>query len=386
MGSPLLTSSLGSTVTGIGATLLALALLVQVLQEIWKYVFRTRADVFARVLTDFIGPVALRLTDSSALPGFVARGPFQFMKLRPSGMLLPLGKDDLIAALEHISAPWYRRALLALHAEADVQQGTPGGASQLWRSFMRELVDTAPGGPGDQQRMDLIRYLGEIGSSAVGEPTQPFDAAQALRIFRERFMPHVVTVDRGFDRLSQLFDYQYQRRNTLLSFVLGIIVAFSLGFPIQKIYVRAAALSPDQAAALAANAQALYRQLADTTSAQRQSAGPQVDSRSRAPLASDTTLQRLKVHIDTVLSLLRDDQAHQDDRSATLFAGVLEFFAFTDWPSRIWYVLGCLATALFIVFGAPFWNGLLDTVSLKTGMRAAGSKATDTHTTGVAHV
>lgn len=380
--SMLLGSSLTTVVVGMAATLLALALLVQVLQEMWKYLFKTRASVYSRVLTDFLGPVAQRMMEPGVLPEFTARGPFQFLRLRPEGMLLPLGKDDLVVCLERVSTPWYRRALRALRAEVDVQQGTPRSASPVWLGFMRELVGAAEGGPGAQSRLDLIGCFRELGADAA-KPPDPFDAARALQVFRERFMPHVLDAQRRFGRLGELFDYQYKRRNTALTFAFGAVIAFLLGFPAQEVYRRAAAMSPEQAMALATSAQALYRQMAETTTTTARL--PAAGARPAAtPPANDTTMRRLQGQLDTLLVLLNRRATSQTGGLDSLSVGYAKFRAIPDWKGRFLYAFGCLVTALLISFGAPFWNDLLGALSMKN-RPAPAPRADGPATTEVAH-
>ena len=317
------------------------------------------------------------MMEPGVLPEFTARGPFQFLRLRPEGMLLPLGKDDLVVSLERVTTPWYRRALRALRAEVDVQRGMPRSASPVWLGFMRELVGAAEGGPGDQSRLDLISCFRELGADSA-KALDAFDAARALQVFRERFMPHVLDAQRRFGRLGELFDYQYKRRNTALTFAFGAVIAFLLGFPVQDVYRRAAAMSPEQAMALASSAQALYRQMAETTTAA-------VGGRPAAePRASDMTLRRLRGQLDTLLVLLNRRATSQTGGQDSLSVGYPQFRAIPDWKGRFWYAFGCLVTALLISFGAPFWNDLLGALSMKN-RPAPAPRADGPATTEVAH-
>ena len=355
-------SSVVSVVVGVAAMLLALALLVQVLQEIWKHLLSTRARVYTKVLEDFLGPVARQLAGPGVLTDLKSRGPFQFLRLSPQGKLLPLGRDDLVEGLEQTTSSWLRRALRALRAEVAVQNGVPARASESWLGFMRELLDTASGGPGESDRTDLLQFFGELGVSAVGEPPEPLDAARALRSLRERFMPYALDAERHFGRLEKLFDFQYRRHNLLLSFGLGIAAAFLLGYPIQVIVQRASAMSPEQSAALANSVLAMSLQVAAAESASARLAPD-------AQAKSDSTMMALQETLDSLLVVLgrSPGQAGVGSPSArpSWHYGMDGFREAHRRNAAVLYVLGCLVTGLLISFGAPFWNDLLGALSGK---------------------
>jgi hypothetical protein len=368
-------TSVSSVVIGAAAMLLALALLVQVVQEMWKQLLSTRAGVYTKVLEDFLGPVARQLSQPGVLTDLKSRGPFQFLRLRPQGKLLPLGQADLIEGLEQTTAAWLQRALRALRAEVAVQNGTPTRATEAWLRFMRELLDTAPEGPGDSDRTDLVQFFGELGVSAVGEPPEPFDAARALEGLRERFMPYALDAERHFGRLEELFDFQYRRRNLLLSFVFGLVAAFLLGYPIQAIVNRASAMSPEQTVALASSVLALSERVAAVESDSGRTAPA-------SPARSDSALRVLHQTLDSLLSVLGRPSgppgADGQSASPSWRYGLAQFARARQRNEEVVYLLGCVVTGLLISFGAPFWNDLLGAL---TG-RARGTPTTANTVTG----
>ena len=116
--------------------------------------------------------------------------------------------------------------------------------------------------------MQFLQTLGILGPDGK---LAPLDAVKALTLYRDRFFERVVDVEQRFERLVQIFNYQYRRRNLYLTFLLSLAVAVALGLPTQAIYQRAKAMSPEETAALVATAQALYQRadsmarVADTT-------------------------------------------------------------------------------------------------------------------------
>ena len=369
-------SSILSVILGAAAMLLALALLVQVLQEMWKHLLSTRAAVYTKVLHDFLGPAALLLAEPGVLTDLKSRGPFQFLRLRPQGKLLPLGREDLIEGLERTTSVWMRRALRALRAEVALQNGAVGPPSAAWRRFLRELDQTAPGGPGDSDRRDLLQFFAEESGGASSELVGSFDAARVLRALRERFMPYALDAERHFGRLGALFEFQYGRRNLLLSFTFGVAAAFLLGFPIQTIIQRSSAMSPEETAALASSVVALSEQVAAAESASVAVAQP------GQPLP-DSIAKQLSAARDSLLGLLgrlqREAGAAAGSAAGAKGDGVLcrlapsQFARGCEQRTSVMYLLGCLVTGLLISFGAPFWNDLLGALGGKARPAPVGA-------------
>jgi hypothetical protein len=344
----LFSSPLLSIVLGLAAVLLGLSLLVQVVQEIWKYLTSSRARCYTKVLEDFLGPWATRMTRPGILPEFQARGPFQFRRLGPTGVLLPLGKDDLVEGLERTAAPWHRRTLRALRTEVELQGGTPGDASSEWRRFLDdlEIADSGEVAPGDLK--DVKAFLAEEALGSADAPPSTVDAPRALTAFRVRFMPQVVDAERHFRRLRELFDYRWRRRNLRQTFVFGFLVAFFAVQPVQELYDRARDMTPEDAVVLAERMTELYSQ-------QQQVLG--LDTAT----VRDTTLvtrERLEEALRQTVSAYREANVG----AAAQFNGVAVFFDRPGFWSKVLYVVGCLLTAVLVSFGAPFWNDLVGTL------------------------
>ena len=88
MDSTVLTPLLAMT-----AWFLGLSILVQVLQELWKFVTSSKARSFEKALADFLGPFIVgRLKQD---PLLAVRGPLQFRRVSTAGPVLPLDAADL---------------------------------------------------------------------------------------------------------------------------------------------------------------------------------------------------------------------------------------------------------------------------------------------------
>jgi hypothetical protein len=209
---------------------------------------------------------------------------------------------------------------------------------------------------------------------AEGRPTATeVDAVRLRDAFRREFFPHVQLIERHYDQFLQNFGYQYRRRNLRHTFTIGFIVAAVLNLPFEQIYVRATALGPEQAIALAERAQRLYVDSAAVPAGPEQAA----------------VQQRLRMLAEQALAVAhsaanvacgpRDAGLTTDDIAAAAAAdaaahgriAACENVASVDYaldPGAVWtsiadgrltslrFLFGCLISAVLITFGAPFWN------------------------------
>ena len=106
-------SSLLTTLLGLAGILLGLAIVVQVVQECWKYLLSTKASAYQRALFSFLGPWARELLRPGVLPDLQVDGPMQWWRQRPRGRLLPMDQPTLVAAMERTAAAPVRRMLAA---------------------------------------------------------------------------------------------------------------------------------------------------------------------------------------------------------------------------------------------------------------------------------
>lgn len=352
----LLASSIPTVVIGLATAILALSLLVQVLQELWKFLSSSRATCYTKVLEDFLGPWATRMARPGVLPEFQARGPFQFRRLGPTGVLLPLGKADLVEGLERTAPPATHRALRAIRAEADLQAGKAGKPSGEWKRFVsdldaseRESAEVAA--PDAWEIRGLREFLTTNELLPAPDSDATIDAALALRAFRTRFLDHVVDAERHFDRLQELFQFRWRRRNMRQTFIFGTLIAFFAAQPIDRIYQRAETLSATETIQLAEGIVDLYEAQQEVLAQETERTG------TPPPLT--------RAQIDSALTI---SLAALDDTEMSEFNGWRAFWGPDAqgnpirWDTRVWYLLGSLMTAVLISFGAPFWNDLLGTL------------------------
>ncbi len=350
-------TTLLTTILGLAGTFLGLAILVQVIQECWKYLFSTKSSAYERALFAFIGPWARRLMKPGVLPDLQVDGPFQFWRRRPRGKLLPLDKPDLVAAMERTAPTWVRRALDALTVEADRPSVIPSPPSPALKALVNELSMAERGSPGFTTANEVSAFLREWniavtpgqGVSSVALPAM-VDAAALLGDFRECFLPHVTQAERTFDQLQRNFDFTYRRRNTLITFCIALTLSLTANLPIGRLYHRADTMSPDEAVAMAE----AMRTLSDSLAAPDPAHAARYD--------------RIR---ERLLRALDNMSVGQPDPSSPSTAD-------QGWLSRIggalrdvWmrirsggplYLVECLVTALLLSFGAPFWNDLAGTV------------------------
>jgi hypothetical protein len=369
--------SLLSTLLALAAILLGLAIAVQVVQEMWKYVTSSRDKAYATVLQDFLGPFLSRqLHRPGVLRDLQVRGPFQFLWWRPSAKLLPMDADELVAALERTSSEWFQRAYAAMRLEGSLQRGVPAPPSASWQAFTRELEAAANAGT-SAHAADIHRFL-----KAWQPSTSSSDAAGLLVAFHHQFLPQARKVGDHFDQLMRNYDFHYRRRNLRQTVVIALLLALLFDLPAGKLYRHAASLSPEAAVELAQAA----TDLQDEMEAAESSAGsvprtpvdsvPErtptdsvsvetpADTTCACPQAgSDTTVGS---GIDTTLAALQG----RLKRALSIAADNTDPFGQMTWPPVAWarferdkwngskYLLQCLLTALLVCFGAPLLNDL----------------------------
>ena len=345
------TTPLLGTLMGLAAYLLAIALFVQIIQELLKFLRSGESRVYTMVLGDLLGPWARHLTRPGVLPDLQVRGPFQFLRLRPRGVLLPLDREALVGALEKTAAPRIRRTLEALRQESKLQAGKPQASSPSWLGYLDELLSVGRGSPGYRNARQVSEFLAEWGvltKKEVGEGFQSrnkakhLDAAETLSAFRHRFLAHVIDADQRYPQLMRNFEYAYRRRNMLSTFIIGIAVALLFNFPFDRIYQRAASLSAEQRVELAERAIATYERLTpENDEAKRQEA------------------EELKS-----LAIEAIEIAAGRDGSIDYLGGwntVRQYWeegGRSGWILTLRYFFGCLITAVLVSFGAPFWHDL----------------------------
>jgi hypothetical protein len=360
-----------NTIIGLAATFLGLAVLVQVLQEIYKYLTSSKYRSYTRVLTDFLGPWANQLLDPRQVLDLQVSGPFQIRKLRPGGILLPMDQEGLTGALERTAPHWIRKTIDQLKLECQLQGDKKTESSPEWRNFLVELGEVEKGAPGYWNALEIAQFLsvwehgyatnkddvkiGEITASAA------IKAADILIAFRKKFLSHIENVDKNFSQLEQNLKYSYRRRNLRQTFIIAIAIAILFNLPFERIYRAAGKISPEQTVAIAENAIEYYETQTEGTSGE-----DSVDVEQQLSLARDI--------LESSLASLSGDK-----KLADYLIDKEDITELSDnrWESILRFLFGCLLTAVLVSFGAPFWNDILKSVLRIKQSRQPGTTETD---------
>lgn len=353
-----MSSALLSTLLALAAAMLALSVLVQIVQEVYKYLTSSKERSYTNALLDFLGPWSSQLLQPGRVMKLQIRGPLQWFRFRPNQRLLPMQHDELISALETTAPVWVKRTLEWLKLEVGFQKSGASIPSPTWRNFLTELGAVEKGAPGFWSAYEVSQFLVQYGhriapperKSTDSEGTErlgvisfsearPFNAAEILAAFRLKFLPHILRADKHFEQMQTNFQFQYERRNLRQTFVIALVVALMFNLSLQRLYRYAAAVSPAEASALAETSLNLYqeyRQAAEAT-----------PTNSTTEVAVMDTLKLKK------LMNLSQEILEQSKGVAFNFVGneVLDGFG-----SFFNYLFGCLITALLLSFGAPIWN------------------------------
>ncbi|MEW6051086.1 MAG: hypothetical protein AB1644_08525 [Candidatus Zixiibacteriota bacterium] len=344
-----------STILGIAASILALSVLVQVLQEMYKYLTNSKSLVYQQVLTDLLGPSVQRLWTAPEFAGLRVRGPFQLRRRRPGGALLPLPKDELVSALTRTAPLWTQRVMEQIQRERTAS-AAPTAPTSVWASLLAQLGECQRGTPGFWVAREIAQFLALIehdwrpSENRVGHisASTEIDFARLELAFRDRFLPHVVRAERLFPLLDRHLEYANGRRNIRQTFVLGLLVTLVMGFSIQELFRQAYAMSPEDTVAIAERVVSIEEK--------------------HATLMRDSTIgedQRIRALVDEVLmptkAALQELQTRQLQPSKKPVSLAEYWDAFKrrlSWS----YFIGCLVTAILISVGAPLWNDIVKSV------------------------
>jgi hypothetical protein len=349
----LLDNSLFTVVLTLTATFLGLSIVVQVVQELYKYLRSSKGVAYQKALQDFLGPLAFELMRPGVIPDVRVRGPIQLKRVRPKGKILPLKQDELADALERTAPPWIQRTLKQLKTEIEFQDNGPNVLSNTWDEFLDELAKTEQGAPGFWNAYEIAEFLSKewkfnwqpvwnVSKTVIDQigpltsPSGKLDAKKLLLSFRKRFLPHVENAVNKFPQLEKNFEYTYGRSNKRLTFVIALLIAFFFNFPINVLYENAKKVDPSTAANLAEKMIDVYNQ--------------------QIVLPDSLLGENLKLANQIITQTLKD-QSNKD---------VVEYYS--DWSSipdmfsgNFRFLLNlfyCGITAIFLTFGAPFWNDI----------------------------
>lgn len=343
-----------TTLLAIAAIFLGLALIVQVIQDVFKYLISSKAKVYRMVLRDFFGPWVDQLYEAGPAARFQVRGPFQFFKSRPTGVLIPLAKEELLAAIDSVAPDWLGYTLEALKSERRLQAGGPAEPSPQLVNVAANLAAAAKKEPLHSNARRMLEFLKEwkVVNDSGALLREEVDASRLLEGLYQRFFPDRVRADQEFSQLERNFKHAYDRRNLRYTLILGLLVAVFFNFPFDTLYERASAMSAEQAVDLADAVLEAESRINELT-----------------PLDAETTEEEAKAAIQKRRELLeklvrRIDSAPDEEVVPLYQRGTERVAALWQGANRATkissYLLNCLVTALLISFGAPFWHRLTE--------------------------
>jgi hypothetical protein len=356
-------SSLLSAMLALAATMLGLSILVQIVQEVYKYLFSSKEKSYTNALIDFLGPWASQILEPGRVMKLQIRGPMQWFRFRPKQRLLPMERGELVSALELTAPTWVRQALERLKMEVDFQKDKTSAASPSpspnWENLLTDLGNVEKGSPGYWSASQIKDFLLNHGhlipgahplpDSEQGRPeklgkvefskTQTWIASEILKAFQHQFLPHIVRAGDHFAQLQRNFEYQYERRNLRQTFIIALVMALLFNLSLQRLYQHATAVSPDEAVSLAETNLKLYQQYQETV---------QTSSLNGKGASAPLDAAQLKKLLGLSREILEQSKGIE-----FRFVG-LDAFGNAKTIGR--YILGCLVTALLLSFGAPFWN------------------------------
>ena len=345
-----LNSPIFTTLLGFASYMLGLAILVQIIQEVYKYIRSSKSKAYSKALTDFLGPWAVQLQRGNF--GLKARGPFQWKRLRPKGILLPLDKKQLINGLEKTSPYWVNKTNTLLKQEAKYQSDTAKAPSPAWLELLQELGKVEKGASGYWNAFEIVDWLKrkdhdwkkQDKSDVIGPVTPPkiIKASDLLASFQEKFLPHIQEAADNFAQYQKNFEFTYKRRNLRQTFIIALTLSLFFQLNVGRLYQKAASMSPKEALALAEG----YVQLYEHMDKEKVSSFEEMEKK----------IEEIK------LQLLKDfgTQIKQDSIQDILVRW--EYVKSMD-PipiiALLRYLFECLVTALLICFGAPLWNDIV---------------------------
>jgi hypothetical protein len=358
----LLDNSLLTVLLTLAATFLGLSIVVQVVQELYKYLRSSKGRAYQIALKDFLGPLALELLKPGVLPDVRVRGPLQLKRVRPEGMILPLKREELSNALERTAPPWIQQTLNQLKLEVDFQSNKPLPPSPSWDKFLEDLGKVEQGTTGYWNAFEIAEFLQEwkynwnqkileakSHTKCIGTFTLPhnnLDAKQLLLAFRKKFLPYVENAVENFSKLESNFEYSYSRANRRQTFIIAMLITFIFNLPINILYKNAQKIDPESAIKLAETTMEMYKSKSEVP-----------ESLIVSNQLPDSLIQK---NLELAKKIMSSTLKTQSSESG------IEYFS--DWESIVaifsgnfkflLYLFYCGITSIFLTFGAPFWNDI----------------------------
>ena len=344
-----LNSSFFTILLGFTSYLLGLAILVNIVQEMYKYLTSSKSKAYSKALNDFLGPWAVQLLRGNF--NLIARGPFQWLRLRPTGNVQPMDRDQLVRGLEKTAPYWVRRTFDQIKQEIAYQEETPQAPSPSWKKFLDEMGKAEKGTAGYWNTLDVVKWLSMKGhgwndrSNKKGlgpiSPPDSIDAKDLLVSFTGKFLPHIQEASEQFPQFQKNFEFTYKRRNLRQTFIFALVIALAFQLNIGRIYKSAENMTTEEAIAMLESLQQMQI---------------------HQDVSDEEALKQLKSSMDDIKSKVLDKLEPQTHKGAlaNIFFSWKEIrdMAGPDFLAVLKYLFECLITAILISFGAPLWNDL----------------------------
>jgi hypothetical protein len=335
---------------------LALSIVVQVVQELYKYLRSSKGRAYRKALQDFLGPMCSQIFSTGVLTNLRVRGPMQLRRVSPKGQILPLNKEDLSKAMERTAPPWIQRTLNELKLEVSYKSGKQLDMSASWSSFLNEIGKVEHGTSGYWSGYEIAEFLNSWGhewkktnSKIIGELKAidtNLNANELLMNFKKKFLPHLDEALDNYTQFESNFEYTYTRANRRQTFIISLLLAFIFCLPINVLYQNAQKIDSAAAIKLAESTIEIYEDQVLNT-----------DTLNSEIQISDSLI---KSNLKLINQIMTEKLNTNSNQSGITY--------FTDWSSfvdifegdfrLIKYLFYCLITSIFLTFGAPFWNDI----------------------------
>jgi hypothetical protein len=322
----LLSTSVLAMLLSLSAMFLGLAAAVQIVQEIYRHLSHSEARAYRTVLLDFAGPWIEQLFRPGVISDLQVRGPFQLLKVQPQGLLLPMGKDELLQAVERVAPVWVRRVLEQLQAEKDLQDSEGKAAwSPAWQQLKLELDGLDKDDPTFWDAERVRAFLKET----------PFKSAgTVLLAFRQRFLSDASRLEKFFPQLERNLEYAYQRRNLRQTFTFAFLLALIFYLPFSELLAQASQPTLEQAVIFA---------------------GKRLEATQPSSGTPPQDVQQMRRLVEELVRRPQEKPGiplFNRTRAKYLALGESGPLAITG------FLFNCLLTALLVSFGAPLWHNL----------------------------
>ena len=135
----ILDDSLLTTILTLAATFLGLSIVVQVIQELYKYLRSSKAKVYEVALIDFFRLLAHELLQPSFLLDILIGDSMQIMKVRSKSWIFLFNKEERSYSLERSAPPWIDQTLNKLNYKVDCQSDNFIACSISLEEYLNEL-------------------------------------------------------------------------------------------------------------------------------------------------------------------------------------------------------------------------------------------------------